>query len=361
MSKEEKNSPEKKPNYSWILTAILTVIIGYALLNDWGNSEEKTGKPPAPNPSQETVPEGMATAKIVTTPVEEPQTKPPTIPTVTPKPTPPPPRKVEMGSMEPPEGFAAEYKAADSGIVLQWVAPGKFQMGSPPDEQHRRRWEDLHPVTLTEGYWLGRYEVTQKTWVELGMENHSYFKGPRNPVGKVSWNDALEFCKRLSDHVKAKQEIPEGYVFRLPSEAEWEYACRAGTQTASSFGDAMSSKQANFDGRSPLGKATKGINRKRPMPVGYYSPNAWGFYDMHGNMWEWCLDGWREFTDGQEVNPRPSRAEINPRYKVVKGGSWYVHGWECRSTARYALRPAVRYNTGIGLRVALGRKLPLSK
>ena len=352
----EENSPtEKKSNYIWVLTAILTVVIGYALLNDWGTSEEPPSEPPSPNPSQDMTSEGMATAKIITQPVEEPI--PPTIPTV---PSTPPAREVVMGSMEPPEGFEKEYKAGDSGIVLQWVAPGTFQMGSPPDEQYRRRWEDAHPVTITEGYWLGRYEITQKTWVEMGMENNSYFKGPKNPVGRVSWNDALLFCKKLSDHVKTNQEVPPGYVFRLPSEAEWEYACRAGTQTASSFGDAMSSKQANFDGRSPLGKAAKGINRKRPMPVGYYPPNAWGFYEMHGNMWEWCLDEWREFTDRKEVNPLPSRAEINPRYKVVKGGSWYVHGWECRSTSRYALRPAVRYNTGIGLRVALGRKLPLS-
>lgn len=340
---------------TWIIAAALTVSAGYFLF------DEKPDRAPNNLPLvQEGLPqvglEGEGTARVQPAlPESRPDPEPAisVLPTPNPTPAPEPVRKeVVMGSAVPPTGFGKRWTPSGTTIELLWVPPGEFKMGSPPAEQHRRSWEKLHGVTLTEGFWLGKYEVSQRDWVGLGMRNKSYVNGPLNPVSRVSWNEAMSFCLRLDSHVREKMDLPDGYAFRLPTEAEWEYACRAGTSTASAFGDSMDSRQANFDGRFPLGDGKKDINRKRPMPVGYYPPNPWGFHEMHGNVWEWCLDSWRELPTVNEVDP----AALHPHaYKVAKGGSWYVHGWECRSTCRHGLKQDVRYRTGVGLRVCLGR------
>ena len=263
-----------------------------------------------------------------------------------------------MGSLKPPEGFPAILKVGQTEQEMRWVKPGKFIMGSPESESYRRKWENQHAVTITEGYWLGKYEVRQKDWIAMGMENPSHFKGPDHPVEKITWEEAMEFCKNLNQKVAPSLNLPEGYYFRLPTEAEWELSCRAGTTSASYFGEDMSSEQANFDGRSPLGFARKAVHRKSTMPAGSFEANSWGFHDMHGNVWEWCLDHWRELPTKEQFNPQAQSPLANSRYRVIKGGSWYVKGWECRSTSRQALKPATRYNVGIGMRVALARKLP---
>lgn len=335
---------------TWVIVAGLTVAIGYFLFDE-SPSPEPVRLAPVRQDSPQVDMEGEGTAKVQ--PLVPPSQTEPVAPPQPQVPAPVPvPKEVVMGSANPPPGFGKAVKPSGTSLEMLWVPPGKFKMGSPEGEQHRRRWENLHGVTLTEGFWLGKFEVSQRDWMGLGMQNLSYVKGPLNPASRVSWDDAMEFCKRLDSDARGKMEIPEGYVFRLPTEAEWEYACRAGTSTASAFGDSMDSRQANFDGRFPLGDGKKGINQKRPMPVGFYPPNAWGFHEMHGNVWEWSLDNWRELPSSDEVDPLSREPGA---YKVAKGGSWYVHGWECRSTCRYGLKQDVRYRTGVGLRVCLGR------
>ena len=337
----------------WMMAAGVTLAVVYHLMN-----KEELQEPPVttvPREEKAMIPEeGGATVAL------EPSSPPKRVPLEVPvagieKPVIPPvvEKLATIGKATPPDGYRKSWSVEGSWTELLWVAPGKFTMGSPKGEQNRRKWEGLHEVTVTEGFWLGKYEVTQRAWVSMGMENISYFNGPLNPAGRISWNDAVEFCKRLDSFARGKSELPEGYAFRLPTEAEWEYACRAGTTSASYFGDSMDSSQANFDGRFPLGTGKKGINRKRPMPVGYYRANPWGFHDMHGNLAEWCQDSWRDLPGKGEVNPLAKGGQ----YKVAKGGSWYVHGWECRSTSRCALRPDIQYRTGIGMRVCLGRVL----
>ncbi len=248
--------------------------------------------------------------------------------------------------------YPKELKLSKIGLELLRVEPGTFMMGSPPGEPYRRSWENQHKVTISEGFWLGKYEVTQKEWQALGMKNQSYFKGPRNPAENLSWFQAVEFCRKLTTHAKESGELPADHVFRLPTEAEWEYACRAGVDSATAFGDSMSSRQANFDGKYPCGKARKGPYQQRTMPVGFYAPNPWGLHDMHGNIWEWCHDFFTDLSKVGQVNPWGPRSG---RYRVAKGGGWLYHGWECRSTSRCAMMPSVNYNIGIGFRVALGR------
>jgi formylglycine-generating enzyme required for sulfatase activity len=341
---------------SWLLPAALALYLVYNLVNEEEDASPQV-EPQNPGIHQLLTSSQTQQSQTVTAPVPKPLEQ--LLPSTAISEQPPPPAEVvpEMGSKDPPQGFEKVFKVDDLEISLGWVEPGEFLMGSPENEQYRRHWENQHKVTITQGFWMGTHEVTQKDWVEMGMENKSYFKGEQRPVGKVSWEDAVAFCEKLNHKFAINKTLPEGYLFRLPTEAEWEFCCRAGTTTASAFGDAMSSEQANFDGRSPLGNAPKGVNRKQPMPVGSYPPNAWGFYDMHGNMWEWCMDPWQNLPTGSMHNPLPLASVADSRYRVAKGGSWYVKGWECRSTSRSALKPSIRYNTGIGLRVTLGTKL----
>ena len=268
-------------------------------------------------------------------------------------------RKTEKPAQEPSskvplsEKLPSSFKIPGVGIDLVLIRPGKFQMGSPEDQPHRRKWEQQHTVTLTQPYLIGKFEVTQQQWQFFGeKKNRNYFKGPRYPMAGVTWFEATQFCRDLTSHVSKAGLLPEGHVFRLPTEAEWEYACRAGTSGATAFGDSMGSHQANFDGGNPCGKARKGPFLKRPQPVGFYKPNAWGLYDMHGNVWEWCHDIFFPLQSATQTDPWGLRSG---RYRVAKGGGYLYHGWECRSTSRCAMMPSVSYNIGIGFRVALGR------
>ncbi len=158
-------------------------------------------------------------------------------------------------------------------------------MGSPPNESGREPDETPHRVTLTKGYWMGRHEVTQRQWTQVMGTNPSHFKaaGLDAPVDQVGWNDCQAFLQ------KPNAQIPGG-GFRLPTEAEWEYACRAGTSTAFHYGDQIHSSQANFDGRARYGGGQRSDCRQTTLPVGRFTPNAFGPHDMHGNVWEWCAD-----------------------------------------------------------------------
>jgi uncharacterized protein (TIGR02996 family) len=169
-----------------------------------------------------------------------------------------------------------------AGMTFAWCPPGTFLMGSPADEAERSDDEMQHRVTLTKGFWLGAAPVTQKQWQVVMGSNPSRFKGKDRPAEKLSWEDCQAFCSRLKEHTDK--------TFRLPTEAEWEYACRAGTTTPFSFGGTITPEQVNYDGNNPYGGAPQGVSRSNTTAVGTFPANAWGLYDLHGNVMEWCYD-----------------------------------------------------------------------
>ena len=214
-----------------------------------------------------------------------------------------------------------EQKTINNSIGMEFVLipAGEFNMGSPSDEEDREKYESpLHTVKIENAYYLGKYEVTQKQWVEVMGSNPSYHKGDDLPVEKVSWYDAREFIKKLN-------EMEETDKYRLPSEAEWEYAARAGTTTRYSFGDS----------ESRLGEYAwyYGNSGSKTHPVGQKKTNSWGLYDMHGNVWEWVQDKWH---DGYEGAPADGSAwEIGASSsRAIRGGSWNYLALYCRSASR---------------------------
>jgi len=211
-------------------------------------------------------------------------------------------------------------------MKLVLIRPGKFMMGEG---------EYRHEVTISKPFYMGVTEVTQAQYEAVMGKNPSYYKGATNPVDQVSWDDATEFCKKLSE--KIRQAV------RLPTEAEWEYACRAGTQTAFSFGDDPSAlgDYAWWDGNS--GATTH--------PVGQKRPNAWGLYDMHGNVWEWCADWFGEYPKGPVTDP--SGPATGSDIRVVRGGSWYdVGSVSFRCACRFSYDPPDR-SVSYGFRCAM--------
>ena len=221
---------------------------------------------------------------------------------------------------------------------MVWIAPGTFTMGSPSTEVDR--YSDEGPqtvVTLTMGFWMGKYEVTQREYLAVMGTNPSYFTGDLDcPVEQVSWDGAVAYCDQLTQRERAAGRLPAGYAYRLPTEAEWEYGCRAGTTTATAYGNSLSSAQANFNGNSPFGGAAKGPYLATTTKVGSYPANGWGLYDMHGNVWEWCLDRYGTYRGGSVTDPRGA---TTGSYRVNRGGGCYDFGGNCRSAIRYYLWP----------------------
>jgi sulfatase modifying factor 1 len=235
---------------------------------------------------------------------------------------------------EPPKYFTNGI-----GMKFVWIRPGTFVMGSPKQEIARCENELQHPVELTKGFYMGVYAVTQEQWHAV-MANEYVRKwegfdlvspsrfpshlGQKNlPVEMISWNDCQEFIKKL--RVKDKQ------LYRLPTEAEWEYSCRAGTTTPFYFGETISTGQANYSGDAVYGNGKKGVTRKCTTPGGSFPPNAWGLYDMHGNVAQWCQDRFSKYpqqplTDPQGADKGGSR--------VLRGGSWDDPPARCRSGCR---------------------------
>jgi sulfatase modifying factor 1 len=226
------------------------------------------------------------------------------------------------------------------------VPPGKFRMGSPPDEKDRDGDETLHEVTLTEPFYLGKTEVTQAQYQALGLDNPSRFKGADRPVEMVSWEEASAWAEKLT------KKRGDGHLYRLPTEAEWEYSCRGGRSSSQPFGigdgRALSSRQANFDGNSPYGGADKGRYLEATCAVGSYKGNALSLYDMHGNVWEWCADGYGPYPGGSITNPT-GLAEGS--HRVVRGGSWFHGGRFCRAADRGRRGPGFRLGF-LGFRLA---------
>ena len=247
-----------------------------------------------------------------------------------------------------------------TGVKLCWCPPGKFTMGSPPGEPDRRPREDQVEVSLTHGYWAGKYEVTQGDWKRIvgklpGPLTAELPEGDTYPVGNVNFAEAEEFCRKLTERARKSHELPDGWEFRLPTEAQWEYACRAGTTSATAFGDKLSSKQANFKGK-PYNGGEPGPSPGKAAKVGSYPPNAWGLHDMHGNTFEWCRD-WFHFQlpggidpDLHDAQPTAARNRTGDSSRVRRGGAWTDDGWPCRSACRFPFEPERRYDH-IGFRV----------
>ena len=192
-------------------------------------------------------------------------------------------------------GFrVASRKPPATVIEMVKIPAGSFLMGSPTSEEsHFASESPQHEVTL-ETFWMSQSPITQAQWEYVMGTNPSHFKGEGLPVECVSWHDAMEFCRRLSQQT--------GHTYTLPSEAQWEYACRAGTTTPFSFGDTITTDQANYDGNYTYGNGPKGEYRQQTTPVGMFPPNDWGLHDMHGNVWEWCLDQWHPNYEGAPVD-----------------------------------------------------------
>jgi formylglycine-generating enzyme required for sulfatase activity len=242
--------------------------------------------------------------------------------------------------------------------ALVSIPAGSFVMGSPPTEVGRFAWEGPQTlVTLTNTFLMGKCEVTQGEYKALMTVNPSYFSGVSNrPVEQVSWDDAQEYCRRLTTGQRQAGCLPPGWVYRLPTDAEWEYACRAGTTTPFSVGPDLVSGVANFDGYyeyyGGIGEVynPNGVHLWKTAAVGGYAPNPWGLCDMHGNVWEWCQDWWSAALPGGSVtNPIGPAAGTE---HVFRGGCWYNDGRFCRSAYRLHGLSANRSND-LGFRVVL--------
>ncbi len=226
----------------------------------------------------------------------------------------------------------------DMKFVL--VSPGTFMMGSPKEEKERKPDEAQHKVTLTKGFYMSVYPVTQEQWTAIMGKNPSKFQGDKNlPVEQVNWSECQEFIKKLQEKDKRS--------YRLPTEAEWEYACRAGTTTPFHFGETISTEQANYNGNYVYGTGKKGLYREKTVPVGSFPANAWGLHDMHGNVWQWCQDLFAEYPK-QDVATDPLGTTGENR--VIRGGSWIDNPLECRSAYRGGCKPTLRHGL-IGFRL----------
>ena len=227
---------------------------------------------------------------------------------------------------------------------LRWIVPGEFMMGSPKGEAERIDDEIQHRVVLTQGFWLADTACTQGLWQAVMGENPSSFESEDRPVEGVSWDDAQRFIERLNGIVPGQQ-------FRLPTEAEWEYACRAGTKGPFWFGDQITTDEVNYDGNYPYAKGPKGQYRKKTVPVKELPCNGWGLYQMQGNVWEWCRDWYGDY-DLNAVEDPAGPAEGSER--VLRGGSWVGSGRFVRSAIRYAPVPGSRF-ARYGFRLARGQ------
>ncbi len=228
------------------------------------------------------------------------------------------------------EGFIEDL---GNGVTLEMVKTpgGNFIMGAPEDEKESRDTERPQHQVNIQSFFIGKYQLTQEQYQVIMGKNPSHFQGKNLPVEKVNWHDAAEFCTRLSKLV--------GKQYRLPSEAEWEYACRAGTTTPFHFGETITTDLANYDGNSTYGSAPKGVYRGETTDVGTFPSNPFGLYDMHGNVWEWCLDDWHDnyngartdgsawFNDNNNFSQKTGKA-------CLRGGSWYYIPDLCRSASR---------------------------
>jgi formylglycine-generating enzyme required for sulfatase activity len=229
-----------------------------------------------------------------------------------------------------------------SGMELVYLSAGSFLMGTPEQEIGRESGEVLHPVVITHPFYMGRFEVTQGQWEAVMGTQPSHFSdcGVDCPVEGVSYTDIEDFVAKLSAR--------SGELFRLPTEAEWEYACRAGTSTPYGVGENLTLEAANFDARLEA----EGTFRGAPTPVGTFAPNPWGLYDMHGNVWEWCADWHCPYSEEAVEDPI---AHCSSSLRVIRGGSWYFGSDSARCGLRYTHRPD---DSGPSLGFRVVREIP---
>lgn len=239
------------------------------------------------------------------------------------------------------------------GIILEleWLPCGLFQMGSPLDEPQRNPDEILHPTEISYPFGMGKYPVTQYQYRMIMGKNPSAFEEDSHPVETVSWTEAVRFCQILTERAGASGILPEKYVYTLPTEAMWEYACRAGTSTPFHTGMVLDATMANFNTLYPYGNTKKVPSPKSTKPVGSYKPNAWGLYDMHGNVMEWCYDFSGKYPSCRVKDFAGPRFSLQ---RVLRGGSWQTRAGSCRSACRAGISPDAKENY-IGFRVALAR------
>ncbi|MBR6060282.1 MAG: formylglycine-generating enzyme family protein [Victivallales bacterium] len=232
-------------------------------------------------------------------------------------------------------------------LELAWCPAGVFMMGSPEKEAERDGDEPQHQVKISKGFWMGIYPVTQKQFkAVMGRNPSNYDSFENHPVENVTWFDAKEFCMKATDQ---STKLPDGYAFDLPTEAQWEYACRAGSTSIFHFGAILDGSQANCDGTRPFGTTQEGPNIDCTCDVGSYAPNAWGLYDMHGNVWEWCNDWYGPYQEGFTVDPQGAETGTQ---RSERGGSWRNAAKRCRTAIRRKSAPEDVYDN-LGFRVIL--------
>lgn len=258
-------------------------------------------------------------------------------------------RRIEEKKALEKEKFERVALDCGEGVILEFVKipAGMFMMGSPATEEARRDKEYQRQVTIGKPFYMGIYEVTQAQYQAVMGKNPSHYKKDDFPVERVSWKDAVDFCRNLS--------IKTGRKVRLPTEAEWEYSCRAGTTTPFNTGETISTDQANFrdDGGFVMTNYStgKGVFRNTSMIVGSFSPNEWGLYDMHGNVQEWCSDWFGDWDFRNAIDPQ--RATSDDKYIIIRGGAQSSQSSDCRSARRDSVSNPDYRNDECGFRVLL--------
>jgi formylglycine-generating enzyme required for sulfatase activity len=251
-----------------------------------------------------------------------------------------------------PNGTFAGTRAGQlrdaNGLKLVWIPPGDFTMGSPKDEKDRSDDEGPVNVKLTRGFWLGQHEVTQAEWQRVmqttpwSSKDHVK-EGDDYPATYLSWDDAMKYCEKLTEQERSARRLPPGWRYTLPTEAQWEYACRAGSRSRFSFGD----DESELGEYAWFTKNADDAGEKYAHLVDQKKANSWGLYDMHGNVWEWCRDVYAEKLPGSD-DPEVSTGGSD---RVRRGGNWSSAAWLCRSAFRYKLT-SVHRGSYLGFRLA---------
>ncbi|SMF96118.1 Formylglycine-generating enzyme, required for sulfatase activity, contains SUMF1/FGE domain [Methylomagnum ishizawai] len=241
-------------------------------------------------------------------------------------------------------GLGMVLALGEARQCFRWIPPGRFLMGSPEDEPERFDNETQHVVILSRGYWLADTSCTQNLWQAVVGSNNSRFRNDfTKPVERVSWEEVKTFISKLN-------QIVPNLVARLPTESEWEYACRAGTSTSFTFGNNITPEEVNYNGKFPYAGGGEGMFRDKTVPVKSLPPNIWGLYEMHGNIWEWCADWYSNYPNGEIIDPfGPPQGT----HRTLRGGSWIDDGGHARSACRGKNLPG-DHSDLIGFRLALG-------
>ena len=240
------------------------------------------------------------------------------------------------------------------------IPAGSFQMGSPEDESEHLECEGPQQHVSLPSFFMAQTPITQDQWAVVASwrpvgrdlkSKPARFEGLNRPVERVSWQEAQEFCLRLNE--RFSQRLGHGFSYGLPSEAQWEYACRAGSTTPFHFGATLTTDLANYDGNYTYGDGPKGAYRQETTEVATFPANQWGLYDMHGNVWEWCADHWHDSYNFAPDNHLPWLIPGAPddQWRLLRGGSWFYRPGKCRSACRDHLQPGIVDYSDVGFRV----------